>query len=78
MFTDPYELIDPNKWYRPREVVRRGFLAGMTPPNERSAYHFVLGTIKRQDIKAKDISRAGSLVPHYLIQGKEILRFLAV
>lgn len=63
--------IDPNKLYRPMEIVKKQWISNQ---NDLGDYYFVLKLIKKNRLRA--IDRGLGKNPYYAIMGSEIIRYL--
>ena len=64
--------IEPNKWYRPREIARLRLITNSLDSEKESAnYDFILELIKRGELKARNYSKT-AYRSYWLVSGKEI------
>lgn len=64
--------IDPNKWYRPREIAKQRLITNSLDSDKESAnYDFILELIKRGELKARNYSKT-AYRSYWLVSGKEI------
>lgn len=64
--------IDPNKLYRPREIVNNAWIVNtMGNPD----YDYVLKLIRKGALKAADVSLGGEDSKRYQVVGQEIIDF---
>jgi hypothetical protein len=68
------KAIDANKFYKPMEIVREGFITNTTGNGGRSAYNFILKLIRAKKLLANDVG-VGK-VSHFLVRGQDVLNFL--
>jgi hypothetical protein len=68
------ENIIPNKQYKPMEIVKLGIIKSTAGTSGYSAYNFVLRLIKRKKLKATNVGTGK--IPHFLVSGTELKRYL--
>jgi hypothetical protein len=68
------EQIDPNREYRPMEIVNLGFIKNTKGSGGYGAYNFVLNLIRAGKIKARNVGMGK--VPHFMVKGEDIIKYL--
>lgn len=70
------DTIDPQRWYRPREIVAMHILTQLFSITEEYSYHLLLRLIEKGDIKAQDVSREGSKIHRFRVIGTDLITYL--
>jgi len=66
--------IEKERWYKPREIAKNGWIRPPFGKTEFSAYLYVLKLIKTRKLKAKNVGLGQT--PYFVVKGDEIVKFI--
>jgi len=75
MYSKIRKLVDPNKWYKPREIATLNFILPIKGIEAKGKYDYVTKLIRLGKLPAKNRS-TGKICPHWVVKGSDILDFI--